>query len=226
MWALSVAVGHARVALLPVQDNNDTSSPSVSSPLQRRDIDPADFGWIKRWAVIGDSFTAGIGAGTQLGKFWHLNKAGPENWKCSRYELSYPMVLNAAFGQGVEKFQFEACSGDRSEGIYKQVTEELENDFNLVVMTAGGNDLCLVSPLPLVSVAVYQALLRIIKLTRESGGHDQEMRFYAVSAPVFIAMTQNEAWPLLTFATPPEDMMERMPAPRSSTRHRPTLTPF
>lgn len=35
-----------------------------------------------------------------------------------------------------------ACSGDRTEDIYKQI-QDMEGDMDLVIMTAGGNDLCL-----------------------------------------------------------------------------------
>jgi lysophospholipase L1-like esterase len=119
--------------------HNETSSPLVPPELVKRAGDPADFGWIKRWAAVGDSFTAGIGSGTQLGGIFHNN----EDWVCSRYDRSYPMVLNRAFGPAVEDFQFKACSGDRSEGIYKQVNE-MNGNLDFVTMTAGGNDLCLV----------------------------------------------------------------------------------
>ncbi|OTB01253.1 hypothetical protein M426DRAFT_64490 [Hypoxylon sp. CI-4A] len=108
--------------------------------LLKRDGDPASFGWIRRWAAVGDSFTAGIGAGHHTGGIFR-NRA---NWRCSRYHQSYPMVLNRAFGRAVNDFQFVACSGDRSEDIYQQV-KNLNGDLNLVVLTAGGNDLCLAS---------------------------------------------------------------------------------
>lgn len=118
-------------------------SPKPASPAEllfKRDSDPSDFGWIKRWAAVGDSFTAGIGSGEQLGSVFH----NQNNWKCSRYDQSYPMVLNRAFGPAVDDFQFVACSGDRSEDIYEQVND-MDGDLNLVIMTAGGNDLCLAS---------------------------------------------------------------------------------
>ncbi|KZL63197.1 hypothetical protein CI238_12827, partial [Colletotrichum incanum] len=101
--------------------------------------DPASFSWIQKWAAIGDSFTAGIGAGNQLGQVFH----NYNDWSCSRYDQSYPMLLNSAFGSAVEEFQFLACSGARSEGIYTQVTDKLGTDMNFVTLTAGGNDLCL-----------------------------------------------------------------------------------
>jgi lysophospholipase L1-like esterase len=51
-------------------------------------------------------------------------------------------LVNMALGSSVQDFQFEACSGDRTGGIYQQV-DNIKNDLDLVMMTAGGNDLCL-----------------------------------------------------------------------------------
>lgn len=124
---------------LTTHNNTLSLEPSPELLFAKRDADPSDFGWIKRWAAVGDSFTAGIGSGQQLGSVFH----NQNNWKCSRYDQSYPMVLNRAFGPAVDDFQFVACSGDRSEDIYEQVTG-MDGDLNLVIMTAGGNDLCLV----------------------------------------------------------------------------------
>ncbi|GAB1318066.1 hypothetical protein MFIFM68171_08276 [Madurella fahalii] len=114
-------------------------STALTTPqLIRRAEDPMNFGWVEKWAAIGDSFTAGIGSGRQLGNMVLLDKA----WKCSRYDYSWPQVVNQALGSSVDKFQFEACSGDRTGGIYDQV-DELDRNLDLVMMTAGGNDLCL-----------------------------------------------------------------------------------
>lgn len=71
-----------------------------------------------------------------------------EAWKCSRYDYAWPQIVNYALGSSVQSFQFEACSGDRTGGIYDQV-DKLNGPLDLVMLTAGGNDLCLVSPLPL-----------------------------------------------------------------------------
>lgn len=111
-----------------------------SSVLQARDADPADFSWARRWAAVGDSYTAGIGSGRQLGGIFHKR----DDWYCSRYDLSYPFLVNGALGAAVENFEFAACSGDRSEQIYDQI-QKLDGTLDLVMMTAGGNDLCLVS---------------------------------------------------------------------------------
>jgi hypothetical protein len=137
----------------------ETSPNSVhSTPLlhARGDGDPTDFSWVKRLVAIGDSFTAGIGSGNHLGTVFH----DKDSWDCSRYDLSYPMLVNGVIGPSVSDFQFRACSGHRSVQIFEQVGA-LQQDINMVIMTAGGNDLCLVSQsqpsfLILVVVRYYQ----------------------------------------------------------------------
>lgn len=42
---------------------NETYPSMVLKHNRRAGPDPADFSWIKRWAAMGDSFTAGIGSG-------------------------------------------------------------------------------------------------------------------------------------------------------------------
>ena len=131
------------------------SPSSASSPLLKRDSDPSDMSWIKRWAAIGDSYTAGIGAGRALGHQISSDEVAivvpdgleeiRDNYKCSRYDMAYPKVIEAQFGNHVEKdggFQYLACSGDRSEQIYQQA-KALNGSLDFVTFTAGGNDLCL-----------------------------------------------------------------------------------
>jgi len=109
--------------------------------LGKRDDDPSDFSWVKKWAAVGDSYTAGIGSGNLL---TDAVKDTPENthWYCSRYDTSWPVIVNKALGPSVKEFLFKGCSGDRTGGIHKQITA-LPTDMDLVMMTAGGNDLCL-----------------------------------------------------------------------------------
>lgn len=126
----------------------DVNETSTSVRLARRDeTDPANFGWIKRWAAIGDSFTAGIGSG----KLYSQQK---DDYKCSRYDLAYPALANNAFGPAVEDFQFAACSGDRSLQIYDQISA-VQGNLDLVMMTAGGNDLCLVGSITIETCKVW-----------------------------------------------------------------------
>lgn len=89
--------------------------------------DPLDFSWIKKWAAIGDSYAAGIGAGKSLG-------AG----SCSRYDASYPSYLNGenGFGSGGRDFDFLACSGAKSPQILeKQVSTMKDGDYDVIVST-------------------------------------------------------------------------------------------
>jgi lysophospholipase L1-like esterase len=129
-----LAAGYPR----SVRHDSNSTSPSPATVLMRRDTDPTDFSWITRWAAIGDSFTAGIGSGYQLGI------PLTDDWKCSRYSYSWVKILNYAFGPTVKSFQYPACSGDRTEQIFNQALN-LNGPLDLVMMTAGGNDLCLVS---------------------------------------------------------------------------------
>lgn len=134
--------------------------PASPSKLPKRaDADPEDFSWVKRWAAIGDSYTAGIGSGRPLGSVLDgeeldvklkmeillpsLEISGHGNWYCARYDMSYPMIINRQLGSQVESFQYAACSGDRAGQIYQQA-QQIDGDLDMVMLTAGGNDLCLV----------------------------------------------------------------------------------
>lgn len=104
------------------------------SALHRRDTDPFDHSDIKAWAAIGDSFSAGIGAGTRL-KGWG-------DWYCSRYDSSYPSVLNKAPALGDSKgrtFQYYSCSGAITTDVTKSQVPSLKNP-QMVTLTVGGND--------------------------------------------------------------------------------------
>lgn len=95
-----------------------------------------DWSWVKRFAAVGDSFTAGIGAG----RLWNNDQNSRD---CSRYDGSWPVVMQRYMGS-VTDFQYPACSGDTSASIMDQI-ESLNGGLDLAVLTAGGNDLCLVS---------------------------------------------------------------------------------
>lgn len=136
---VAICILASKISAYVLLDHGDVNDTSRSLRLARRaGPNPADFGWIKRWAAIGDSFTAGIGSG-------NLYSRRDEDYECSRYDHSYPALANNKFGPAVEDFQYIACSGDRSVQIYDQISA-LKGGLDLVMMTAGGNDLCLVRP--------------------------------------------------------------------------------
>lgn len=119
-----------------------TTEPPGGNELQLREDDgiddPTVFTWVSRFAAIGDSYTAGIGSGSRLGSLFHFN-----DWWCSRYDLSYPMIIRNYLGSNVEDFQFLACTGDQTKQVYDQV-KKLDDNIDLLTLTAGGNDLCLI----------------------------------------------------------------------------------
>ncbi|RGP70090.1 sgnh hydrolase [Fusarium sporotrichioides] len=162
-------------------------SPNLS---KRADDDPSDFSWVKRWAAIGDSYTAGIGSGRPLGSIWdgeeldvgvttektlnirlpNLEFSGHGNWYCARYDMSYPMIINRILGSQVKSFQYTACSGDRAGQIYQQA-QQIEGDLDMVMLTAGGNDLCLagiISECILLSVGSEEACEAVLQVAEDN----------------------------------------------------------
>ncbi len=93
--------------------------------------DPSNPSWIGNYAAIGDSYAAGIGAGTVLN--------GNGDAACSRYDGATPVLLNNILG-AKSKFQFLACSGDESPHVKDQVTKLADNSQDLLMISAGGND--------------------------------------------------------------------------------------
>ncbi|KAF5856227.1 hypothetical protein ETB97_007680 [Aspergillus alliaceus] len=94
-----------------------------------------DFSGIKKFAAIGDSYSAGIGAGEVL--------KGDDNARCSRYDPSYPSIMNRDVrmgGSAAHEFTYLSCSGDESPAIWEQA-KKLDKDYDLITISAGGNDL-------------------------------------------------------------------------------------
>ncbi len=93
-----------------------------------------DFSWIERMGIVGDSYTAGIGAGRPV--------RGGES--CSRYTGSWATIMPRMFTRlrGDNIFDL-SCSGAKTPEISQQI-QSLPGNLDLAVLTAGGNDLCLV----------------------------------------------------------------------------------
>ena len=133
------------------REDQHAAATTLPQELVKRDGDPSDFTWVKRWAAIGDSYTAGIGAGAPLGRIFEDELeiklpdgtiSGHGDWYCARYNRAYPKVIEKQFGSHVKDFQYIACSGDRTGQIFQQA-QHLKGDLDFVTLTAGGNDLCL-----------------------------------------------------------------------------------
>lgn len=104
---------------------------------------PSKFPWIRKFASIGDSYAAGLGAGTRL------------DWSCSRYSHAYPYLLqNSLFGHDSKRtHQFLACTGATSTMILETQVPALDTNLDLITISAGGNDIGLT---PILSDCIYQ----------------------------------------------------------------------
>ncbi|KAF5019289.1 hypothetical protein F66182_8707 [Fusarium sp. NRRL 66182] len=113
---------------------------ALRSLLPRADEDIEEFyhedlSDITKLAAVGDSYSAGIGAGSRLG--------GVDDWWCSRYDHAYPNLVHQDSRLGDKskrKFQFHSCSG----AVVKQVIEDqlpnVDSGQNAIMLSAGGND--------------------------------------------------------------------------------------
>ncbi|KAF1851127.1 SGNH hydrolase [Cucurbitaria berberidis CBS 394.84] len=101
------------------------------------------FPWIQRFASVGDSYSAGLGSGDRL------------DWSCSRYTQSYPNILHTSLLSNNPNLthQFLSCSGATSTEILEKQVPALENELDLLTISAGGNDIGLG---PILSSCVYQ----------------------------------------------------------------------
>lgn len=118
-----------------------TISPEQQAPLEAPPS--TKFPWIRRFASIGDSYSAGLGAGDRL------------DFYCSRYAKSYPHILHTSLlGPNPHRtHQFLACSGQTSTEILTTQVPSLAPSLDLLTISAGGNDIGLA---PILSNCVYQ----------------------------------------------------------------------
>lgn len=98
--------------------------------------DPDDLSFIKKWAAIGDSYAAGIGAGNVVDK------------SCSRYDGSYANLVNVQLGEDTTDIDFTyiACSGAKIPAITEQANS-LDGGQQMITISAGGNDAQLIAAL-------------------------------------------------------------------------------
>jgi lysophospholipase L1-like esterase len=101
------------------------------------------FPWIRNFASIGDSYSAGLGAGDRL------------EFYCSRYAESYPNILHTSLlgNDDQRTHQFLSCSGATSTEILNKQVPALHDNLDLLTISAGGNDIGLT---PILSNCIYQ----------------------------------------------------------------------
>lgn len=111
--------------LLVQQNSNDQSFlQQDSSVLESSHLEPLkDEFWIHKLSSIGDSYSAGLGAGSRI------------DFLCSRYNRSYPaLISNDGWTNQVSNlsFQFLACSGATSGDILRDQVPKLEDGQDAV----------------------------------------------------------------------------------------------
>jgi hypothetical protein len=83
---------------------------------------------------VGDSYTAGLGVGART------------DFGCSRYDGGYASIINLddRFGRNPNRtFQFLACSGLKSTDILNKQVPYLQDNLDVIAVSAGGNDVAL-----------------------------------------------------------------------------------
>lgn len=109
----------------------------------------ADLSFITRLAAIGDSYSAGIGAGEKLGSvfgFWDPDS----DYSCSRCDHSYPFLVNNDERLGASsnrKFQFKSCSGAVISDVLERQIPAIDSNQQVILISAGGNDVELTNTL-------------------------------------------------------------------------------
>ncbi|KAM7217616.1 SGNH hydrolase-type esterase domain containing protein [Rhypophila decipiens] len=119
------------------------------------EADPSDLSWIKKLASIGDSYSAGIGAGKRLGNLLDGFVAGSDG-ACGRYDHAFPYLVNQDPRLGDtsgRSFEFKACSGAVSKDVIEQQIPSLSDGQQAILLSIGGNDAGLVD---LLNQCVFQ----------------------------------------------------------------------
>ena len=108
-----------------------SATPISSSPPEKRAFTQISY------AALGDSFAAGIGAGTFLSDD---NSPDGRNNICARMSRSYPEFTKTFLSQRVTDYDFFACSGAVLANITGQVGTLLGHQPNAVSLSISGND--------------------------------------------------------------------------------------
>ncbi|KAK3380811.1 SGNH hydrolase-type esterase domain-containing protein [Podospora didyma] len=86
----------------------------------------------QKYMAFGDSFAAGIGAGSELG-FVHFDN-------CHRYNGGYPFRLNELiYGHSMPEDNLKACTGATAEEVKAQA-QFLDESVDLATISVGGNN--------------------------------------------------------------------------------------
>ncbi|KAH7138736.1 SGNH hydrolase-type esterase domain-containing protein [Dendryphion nanum] len=114
---------------------------SLSLFSRDEDFNEEDLSFIQNIGAIGDSYSAGIGAGNRLGSPVTFSPAEFGSWKCSRYDNSYPYLINQYLRDGeLKDFDFHSCSGAKIPEIIDEQLDYVRGDRDVMLLSGGGND--------------------------------------------------------------------------------------
>ncbi|RDL32681.1 uncharacterized protein BP5553_09137 [Venustampulla echinocandica] len=101
----------------------------------RQDPQTSGIIWPISYIALGDSFSAGIGAGR------YTDPNNPLVVRCKRMSGSYPTQVKGKFPRIDDKnFLFESCSGDKLGGIDSQLSNLGTSRAQVVTLSISGND--------------------------------------------------------------------------------------
>ncbi|KAK2009874.1 SGNH hydrolase [Colletotrichum eremochloae] len=109
--------------------------------------DPADLSWVKKWAAVGDSYSAGIGSGEP---YPNSSEA------CARYDHSYPAYIQSHDFMPQDPpaaFDYLSCSGATTTQVLDNQVMGMYTGYDVITVSAGGNDVGLGD---LLNACVYQ----------------------------------------------------------------------
>lgn len=143
----------AQALLVALASSAPTTSRLPNPFLRRQDnnFDEFDLFDIQKIAAIGDSYSAGIGAGNKLGGW-----TDPGAWACkflhritlhllrltytrsgSRYDSSYPALVSDYLEGLTEPMQFHSCSGHTIPEVIADQMWRVHGDLDAILVSAG-----------------------------------------------------------------------------------------
>ncbi|KAF2870443.1 SGNH hydrolase-type esterase domain-containing protein [Massariosphaeria phaeospora] len=152
-----------------------SAAPAITSHLHpklaRQDNqNPWDQSWIRKWTAIGDSYSAGIGAGQRL------------DADCARYDQSYPMFIQNEPDMGDaanRQFTYLSCSGAVSKDMLANQIPKVPDGQDVITISAGGNDVGLAD---ILNHCIFQwlstyptVLCNAVQLTKTDGLIDTDL---------------------------------------------------
>jgi len=132
MRPVSLFIIHASFAFC-LPSISDGRSLHTMQERQSDPPDPEDHSYITGFGALGDSYSAGIGAGS----------AYDIDVFCARYDAAFPALINSDVRMGdpaTRTFQFLACSGAKTSDVLSDQIPRLGPNQNLITLSIGVND--------------------------------------------------------------------------------------